>query len=120
MDWSDTVEPTDQDEEHPKGIMSQMYHHISLFCQDLLHKIVDSKAQQTEPMSMSLYRLLNSAYTSFITWGDDFGVGSENLDDDLEASQVLRQLTIEIMIRICETLTKGWGTSRPQVPRYSS
>ncbi|KAH0559216.1 hypothetical protein GP486_004266 [Trichoglossum hirsutum] len=83
-DWSGTVGPSDPGEEHPKGIISQMYYGISYFCQGLLHNIVDAKAQQTEPMSMSLYRLLNSAYTSFITWGDDFGVGSENLDDALK------------------------------------
>jgi hypothetical protein len=106
-EWSDRVEAPDQNEEQLKGIMSRMYYYISLFCQDALHGIADSKAQQTEPMSMSLYRLLNSVYTSFITWGDDFEVGSGNLDDALDDSQDLRQFTIEIMIRICQTLTTG-------------
>ena len=119
-EWSDTLQASDQDEEQPKGIMSQMYYYISLFCQDVLHSIADSKAQQTEPMSMSLYRLLNSVYTSFITWGDDFEVGSGNLDDALEDSQDLRQFTIEIMIRICETLTTGWKTSGSEFSRHSS
>src|SRR5438046_2384972 len=85
-EWSVRVEAPDQDEEQLKGIMSRMYYYISLFCQDVLHSIADSKAQRTEPMSMSLYRLLNSVYTSFITWGDDFEVGSGNLDDALEDS----------------------------------
>jgi hypothetical protein len=119
-EWSDRVEAPDQDEEQLKGIMCQMYYYISLFCQDVLHSIVYSKAQQTEPMSMSLYRLLNSVYTSFITWGEDFEVGSGNLDDALKDSQDLRQFTIEIMIRICEMLTTGWTTSGSEFSRHSS
>jgi hypothetical protein len=115
--WSDAVgEP----EEQLKGIMSRVYYCICLFCQDALHRIADSKAQQTEPMSMPLYRLLSSVYTSFITWGDDFEVGSGNLDDALEDSQDLRQFTIEIMIRICGTLTTGWKTSGSELSRHSS
>ena len=119
-EWSDRVEAPDQDEEQLKGIMCQMYYYISLFCQDALHSIVYSKAQQTEPMSMSLYRLLNSVYTSFITWGEDFEVGSGNLDDALKDSQDLRQFTIEIMIRICEMLTTGWTNSGSEFSRHSS
>ena len=119
-EWSDRVETPDQDEEQPKGIISQMYYYISLFCQDVLHNIAYSKAQQTEPMSMSLYRLLDSVYTSFITWGCDFEVGSGNLDDALKDSQDLRQFTIQIMTRICETLTTGWKTSRSELSRLSS
>jgi len=120
LQWSDRVEPQGEDEEQLKGIMSRMYYCISLFCQDVLHSIADSKAQQTEPMSMSLYRLLNSVYTSFISWGHDFEVGSGNLDDALKDSQDLRQFTIEIMIRICETLTTGWKTSGSEFSRHSS
>lgn len=120
LQWSDRVEPQDEDEEPQKGIMSRMYYCISLCCQDVLHSIADSKAQQTEPMSMSLYRLLNSVYTSFITWGDDFKVGSGNLDDALKDSPDLRQFTIEIMIRICKTLTTGWQTSGSEFSRLNS
>jgi hypothetical protein len=119
-EWTDRVEAPDQDQEQLKGIMSWMYYYMSLFCQDVLHNIADSKARQTEPMSMPLYRLLNSVYTNFITWGDDFKVGSGNLDDALKDSQDLRQFTIETMIRICKTLTTGWKTSRSEVSRQSS
>ena len=69
---------------------------------------------------MSLYRLLDSVYTSFITWGDDFEVRSGNLDDALKDSQDLQQFTIEVMIRICETLTTGWTTSASEFSRHSS
>ena len=118
--WSVGVEAPDQAEEKLKGIISGVYYCISDFCQNVLHSIADSKAQQTEPMSMSLYRLLDSVYTSFITWGDDFEVGSGNLDDALKDSQDLRQFTIEIMIRICETLTTGWKTSGSEFSGHSS
>jgi len=119
-EWFVRVEAPDQDEEQLKGIISRMYYYISRFCQDVLHSIADSKAQQTEPMSMSLYRLLDSVYTSFITWGDDFEVGNGNLDDALKDSEDLQQFTIEIMIRICETLTTGWTTSASEFSRHSS
>src|SRR5687768_10592991 len=103
--WSyGIVHPQEQDEEPPRGILSRMYSRIDLFCRDLMHTIVKSKARQTGALPMPLYRLLNSVYTSLITWGDDFKVESGSLDVVLEDSQDLRQFTIEIMMRICGTL----------------
>lgn len=90
------------------GIVSQMYSSISQFCLDLLVSLENSEeARRMEPMSLPLYRRLDSVYTSFITWGNDLRVVTGNLDDALKYSQDLRRFTIKIMIRICETIENG-------------
>jgi len=106
--YIDSVQATSHHDKQPDGIVSQMYSCILLFCQDVLVSLENSEeARRMEPMSMSLYRLLDSVYTSFITWGNDLHVGAGNLDDALKDSQDLRQFTIKIMIRICDTIENG-------------
>ncbi len=104
-EWFDKVQDPDF-KVLPDTLVKHMFYSISFFCRDVLRSL-DPKARQKEPMSMSLYRLLDSVYTSFITWGDDYDVSSGNLDDALKDSQEIRLFTIKIMIRICETLVDG-------------
>lgn len=105
--FADTVQPT-----RPDGIVSQLYSSILPFFQDVLVSFENSEeARRMEPMSTSLYRQLDSVYTSFITWGNDWEVGTGNLDEILKYSRGLQLLTIKIMIRICETIANGGSSS---------
>lgn len=108
QNYIDSVQPTNHHDKQPVGIVSQMYSSISQFCHDALVSLDNSEeARRMEPMSTPLYRLLDSVYASFITWGNDFHVGNGDLDDALKDSQDLRWFTIKIMIRICDTIENG-------------
>lgn len=108
QEWFSHVHAGPQDDDtRSDGIISQLYRCISVFFDDVLNEIEDKKVPGTEPISNQHYRLLENTCDSFMEWGDEFKVGSGELDDVLKDSQDLRQLTLRIMIRICETLTNG-------------
>lgn len=107
QDWFNDVPPTLQDGTRPDGIISQLHHCISCFCIEVLNRLERHDALDTEPMSKSLYRMLDNVYDNFLEWSDQFEVGNGKLDDVLKDSEDLRQFTIKIMVRICETLTNG-------------
>ncbi|KAM7196894.1 hypothetical protein V8F20_006861 [Naviculisporaceae sp. PSN 640] len=97
--------PSHYEEDSDQGIVNQLYLSITQFCQDVLFNLQKSeKARCKEPMSTELYRFLDSIYTGLLTWGKDLDVRKGSLDDALKDSRDLRQFTIRIMIRICETI----------------
>ena len=107
-EWFDRVLPADHnDSARPVGVISQMYSCICAFCDDVLNKLAEPKTQQAANFPKPLYRLLDSIFENLVEWGDDFKVWNGNLDEALKDSQDLRNFTIKILIRICETLTNG-------------
>ncbi|KAL2147631.1 hypothetical protein VTI28DRAFT_8085 [Corynascus sepedonium] len=105
QEWFNDVPPTPHDGTRPDGIISQLHHCISCFCIEVLNRLERHDALDTEPMSKSLYRMLDNVYDNFLQWSDQFEVGNGKLDDLLKDSEDLRQFIIKIMVRICETLT---------------
>jgi hypothetical protein len=107
-EWSESVLPADHhDSIRTVGVISQMYSCICAFFDDLLNKVAEPKVQEAGNLPKPLYRLLDSIYDNLVEWGNDFKVCDGNLDEALKDSQDLRNFTIKIMIRICETLTNG-------------
>ncbi|KAK1757302.1 hypothetical protein QBC47DRAFT_153916 [Echria macrotheca] len=108
QEWFNHVQPTYEDDNtRPDGILSQLYRSIFTSCNDILTGLEDSKAENREPMSKALFRVLDNVCDNLIEWGDEFEVAKGSLDENLKDSQDLRQFTIRIMIRICETLSNG-------------
>ncbi|KAK0655630.1 hypothetical protein B0T16DRAFT_451278 [Cercophora newfieldiana] len=118
-EWFDRILVSDQDESvRADGIVSQMYSRICAFCDDVLNRL--SEQQEADALPKPLYRLLDSSFDSLIEWGDDYKVWNGNLDEVLKDSQDLRQFTIRILIRICDTLTNDLLAATVQILEAAS
>ncbi|KAK0632476.1 hypothetical protein B0T14DRAFT_560164 [Immersiella caudata] len=118
-EWFDRVLPADHND-RPVGVISHMYSCICAFCDDVLNKLVEPKTQEAANLPKPLYRLLDSIFDNLVEWGDDFKVWNGDLDETLKDSQDLRNFTIKILIRICETLTNDLLPATIQVLEAAS
>ncbi|KAK4451548.1 hypothetical protein QBC34DRAFT_57509 [Podospora aff. communis PSN243] len=120
-EWFDRVLPADQhDSTRAVGVICQMYSCICAFYDDLLNKVAEPNVQEAGNLGKPLYRLLDSIFDDLVEWGDDFKVWNGNLDETLKDSQDLRNFTIKIMMRICETLINDLLPAMAQVLEAAS
>lgn len=106
-EWFESVLPTLEENARPDRIISQLYHCISSFCNLALSRLESHNAKDRGKAFGLLFLTLDNVYDDILDWGDDLKVGNGNLDDALKDSQSLQQLTIKIMVRICDALTNG-------------
>ncbi|KAH8702244.1 hypothetical protein BGW36DRAFT_424526 [Talaromyces proteolyticus] len=68
------------------------------------YRIVLRRTSLNRDIPKSIYRGLESSYSSLILWAQGYGVAAGNLDRLLKKSRLLQRMTLEPLIRICRVL----------------
>ncbi|KAI1213158.1 uncharacterized protein F4807DRAFT_413088 [Annulohypoxylon truncatum] len=71
-----------------------------------LYKAFLLELRDKNRQSKSQYRQLESGYTNYLIWADDYGVLDGSLDAKLQTSQRLLKFTTKLLINICTMLWK--------------
>ncbi|KAI4593857.1 hypothetical protein KJ359_008898 [Pestalotiopsis sp. 9143b] len=99
LKWQQSVSQDRYADDQP--LVSHLYAVCSDFYAELVSQI--GADQKTDP---SLLLRLQRSHSYLILWADGYGVAQGQLDSSLDRSRRAKQSTINLLISICQTLTK--------------
>lgn len=99
LKWQQSVSQDRYADDQP--LVSHLYAVCSDFYAELVSQI--GADQKTDP---TLLLRLQRSHSYLILWADGYGVAQGQLDSSLDRSRRAKQSTINLLISICQTLTK--------------